>query len=429
MKQKEKSKLREILETVLVLGYLFIGYLVCCSFCNNLPSAIKGEAEPQQAIIPLLAAAAATAIGAGINAASNSKNNKANAAMAREQMAFDRQMWEDTNEYNLPINQIGRLRDAGINPNAAYNNGVDGITAQNQQTSANLANQKAFQTDAGTSMANALLQQQQLDIENKRVKVEQQRADTEQRKAEADIGYIDTQRDSLQFDLELKKEMKPETLRQYKLQGDTMVEKMKEVTEEIKLKQAQQGLINAQRITEEQMRGPQIQKILSESSYYRSLTELNKKNMELITQEIANMQLDGKIKEVEFYIADETKDHRITIIKNEATESGYQMDIAEAQKSIAKGQKEIQLARQGSDEFLAPMKSLMECVGEAINLGCGIATSYSSVTSSRAYSKSVENQGKQKPNIVYDSGSSSIYDENFQNNLKFGNYWNFGHGR
>lgn len=281
MKQKEKSKLREILETVLVLGYLFIGYLVCCSFCNNLPSAIKGEAEPQQAIIPLLAAAAATAIGAGINAASNSKNNKANAAMAREQMAFDRQMWEDTNEYNLPINQIGRLRDTGINPNAAYNNGVDGITAQNQQTSANLANQKAFQTDAGTSMANALLQQQHLDIENKRVKVEQQRADTEQRKAEADIGYIDTQRDSLQFDLDLKKEMKPETLRQYKLQGDTMVEKMKEVQEEIKLKQAQQGLINAQRITEEQMRGPQIQKILAESSYYRSLTEVNKKNFRL----------------------------------------------------------------------------------------------------------------------------------------------------
>lgn len=42
--------------------------------------------------------------------------NHANAQMARENREFALDMWNKENEYNLPINQVQRYRDAGLNP-------------------------------------------------------------------------------------------------------------------------------------------------------------------------------------------------------------------------------------------------------------------------------------------------------------------------
>lgn len=41
------------------------------------------------------------------------------------------EQWQRENEYNLPKNQMARLRDAGINPALAYSNGVTGLTSAN----------------------------------------------------------------------------------------------------------------------------------------------------------------------------------------------------------------------------------------------------------------------------------------------------------
>ena len=79
-------------------------------------------------------ATAMTAISAGMslfggisNRMSQEKQNRMN-LMAQsveneKNRRFALDMWNKQNEYNLPTNQMQRLRDAGINPHLAYSNG------------------------------------------------------------------------------------------------------------------------------------------------------------------------------------------------------------------------------------------------------------------------------------------------------------------
>lgn len=57
--------------------------------------------------------------------------NRANKKMAEYQYQKDLEMWNKSNEYNLPANQMKRLQDAGINPNMVFGGGsVSGNTVQ-----------------------------------------------------------------------------------------------------------------------------------------------------------------------------------------------------------------------------------------------------------------------------------------------------------
>lgn len=63
-------------------------------------------------------------IGSGISAGSGLLGSlisgRYNRKRARESMAWAEKMQAQTNEYNLPINQVARLKEAGINPNLAF---------------------------------------------------------------------------------------------------------------------------------------------------------------------------------------------------------------------------------------------------------------------------------------------------------------------
>ena len=52
-------------------------------------------------------------------------------------------MWQQTNEYNDPTNQMLRLQKAGLNPNLVYGSGAPYNTAQNQ----NMPDQKIIETE------------------------------------------------------------------------------------------------------------------------------------------------------------------------------------------------------------------------------------------------------------------------------------------
>lgn len=81
--------------------------------------------------------------GVGSSAISNKAvrdTNKANMEIAKYQAQFSQQenekayqrslnMWNLQNEYNSPIQQMARLRTAGLNPNLVYGNGVTGNSA------------------------------------------------------------------------------------------------------------------------------------------------------------------------------------------------------------------------------------------------------------------------------------------------------------
>jgi|GEM_PF-2236331 hypothetical protein len=53
----------------------------------------------------------------------NMRNLRAQAFENERNRQFALDMWNKQNEYNLPTNQMQRLRDAGINPHLAYSNG------------------------------------------------------------------------------------------------------------------------------------------------------------------------------------------------------------------------------------------------------------------------------------------------------------------
>lgn len=55
---------------------------------------------------------------------SNQQTNAANASINRQNILFNKEMWEREQEYNSPVNQMRRLIQAGINPAEAYSNGV-----------------------------------------------------------------------------------------------------------------------------------------------------------------------------------------------------------------------------------------------------------------------------------------------------------------
>lgn len=59
----------------------------------------------------------------------NQKNREYNLMLAKLQNEWNLQQWERSNEYNNPLNQIQRLKAAGLNPNLVYGNGAGQSTA------------------------------------------------------------------------------------------------------------------------------------------------------------------------------------------------------------------------------------------------------------------------------------------------------------
>ena len=81
-------------------------------------------------IIAAVVAAIAAITGAALNASSVKKTNETNLQLYQQQVKDQRQMWQETNNYNSAASQVARLSEAGINPMLAANTGN---TASNQQ--------------------------------------------------------------------------------------------------------------------------------------------------------------------------------------------------------------------------------------------------------------------------------------------------------
>lgn len=60
---------------------------------------------------------------------SNERTNKANKKLAEYQYGKQLEMWNMSNEYNSPANQMKRYKEAGLNPNLIYSQGNPGNTA------------------------------------------------------------------------------------------------------------------------------------------------------------------------------------------------------------------------------------------------------------------------------------------------------------
>lgn len=71
----------------------------------------------------------ASGINAGLGLLSSSLQHDRNKELMELENKYNLMQWHRENEYNLPVNQVQRLKAAGLNPALMYGNGADGLTA------------------------------------------------------------------------------------------------------------------------------------------------------------------------------------------------------------------------------------------------------------------------------------------------------------
>lgn len=94
---------------------------------------------------------ASSLLGARISSQNAQKVNEQNERNLERQNAFNLAMWKRQNEYNLPKNQVERLKDAGINPALALSNISTGMA----ESMPSVAPQGAVGHNAGDIVANS----------------------------------------------------------------------------------------------------------------------------------------------------------------------------------------------------------------------------------------------------------------------------------
>lgn len=69
------------------------------------------------------------AITAGAGVIGTLLTNRANRKEAERAREWQEEMWNKQNEYNLPVNQVARLKEAGINPNLAFGSAASAMSS------------------------------------------------------------------------------------------------------------------------------------------------------------------------------------------------------------------------------------------------------------------------------------------------------------
>lgn len=143
-----------------------------------------------------VAQAAGSLIGGITSTAMNiNAQNKANQGNINN----DWKMWHMTNWYNHPLSQVMRLKQAGLNPNLAYGNGVQGNIASQGK----MSDMKAPQVDSNiignaiSTYQDARLKQAQID----NMEMQRDVMDADIRVKNADVGLKLANTSKSQFDV------------------------------------------------------------------------------------------------------------------------------------------------------------------------------------------------------------------------------------
>lgn len=194
--------------------------MICKNIIMNAENNTENVAQKATSNIwPAVIAAGASLAGSALSSWSNSRTNDANLKLAREQNAWNEEMWNKQNEYNTYSNQLQRWTDAGLNANA-----FAGESSNAQElTSANLANQQAdtntgnILAQGGQNVANSLLQSQlqaqqydiakrNLELEGRQVAVQEKLAGIKKEETDSFIKLNDQKIDNLVAEKKLTEE-------------------------------------------------------------------------------------------------------------------------------------------------------------------------------------------------------------------------------
>jgi|GEM_PF-5050930 len=141
-------------------------------------------------------------------------NNASNKKIARENREFSLEMWNRNNEYNTPLAQMQRLKEAGLNPNLMYGQGTTG----NSSAPAKADGANPTQYKLNFLEAAQLHQQQKLNeqsIQLQKSQTELNHAQAQKVNAETANTHANTQNttETMQFN----RESRPKILEKYDL--------------------------------------------------------------------------------------------------------------------------------------------------------------------------------------------------------------------
>ena len=146
-------------------------------------------------------------------------NNSSNKKIARENRQFALDMWNRNNEYNTPLAQMQRLKEAGLNPNLMYGQGTTG----NSSSPAKADGAYPTQYKLNFLEAAQLHQQQKLNEQS----IQLQKSQTELNHAQAQKVNAETANThantlNTQETMQFNRESRPKILQKYDLQNQSI---------------------------------------------------------------------------------------------------------------------------------------------------------------------------------------------------------------
>lgn len=136
------------------------------------------------------------AAAAGIGVLGTLIQNKANKKAATVAFNRQRQLINEANIYNAPINQMSRLREAGLNPNLIYGQGPGSMLSANAGTPPAEHNENIFQNvGIYATMKQIANQKRQLDLQERDIKLREAQNPSIIKKNEAEADKTNSEID------------------------------------------------------------------------------------------------------------------------------------------------------------------------------------------------------------------------------------------
>lgn len=170
------------------------------------------------------------------------ETNAANRELARYNWEQQVDMWNRNNEYNSPIQQMQRLKEAGLNPNLVYGSGVTGNSSSSIPTP-QMPTQEAphfekydtsFIAQSSDAAVRAYQQQRQIDSQLSLNKSQESAIQSQNLVNNAKIAEIMTRNARGKFDLDLAKDLRQNSVEAAMLSTNQMKQKLAIGEEELK---------------------------------------------------------------------------------------------------------------------------------------------------------------------------------------------------
>lgn len=171
-------------------------------------------------------------------------------------------MWNKTNEYNAPVNQMARYKEAGLNPNLIYGQTGGGSSSASMASQPN-QHEADFSGFMNATQSYIAYRKQQTEIDNMKSAREQMEADTTYKNAQTASVLQSTARS--RFDLEQAQELKDTVIAQAKMNLSNSTLTGQKLAQEIESEIARTGNIK-QNTAESRARVSKISQDILESA-------------------------------------------------------------------------------------------------------------------------------------------------------------------